>query len=145
MAITAIGASEVRGNFSEVLGRVAYGKERGTIERRGRPVAVLLPIEDLARIEAGALRSEIPGVNLLLTDVILPGERSGPAFAETAQRHNPAIEVLFMSGYPAESPMPRAGGLDRDTPLLPKPFRKAALAKAVRNALDDGEKISASE
>jgi CheY-like chemotaxis protein len=105
----------------------------------------LLPIEDLAQIEAGALLSEIPGVNLLLTDVILPGERSGPAFAETAQRHNPAIKVLFMSGYPAESLMPRAGSLGRDTPLLPKPFRKAALAKAVRNALDDGEKIGASE
>ena len=95
--------------------------------------------------EAGALLSEIPGVNLLLTDVILPGERSGPAFAETAQRHNPAIKVLFMSGYPADSLMPRAGSLGRDTPLPPKPFRKAVLAKAVRNALDDGEEISASE
>lgn len=50
--MTAISATEVRGNFSEILGRVAYGKERVTIERRGRPLAVLLPIEDLVRIEA---------------------------------------------------------------------------------------------
>jgi prevent-host-death family protein len=51
--MTAISATEVRSNFSEILGRVAYGKERVTIERRGRPLAVLLPIEDLARLEAG--------------------------------------------------------------------------------------------
>jgi prevent-host-death family protein len=51
--MTAISATEARSNFSEYLGRVAYGKERVTIERRGRPLAVLLPLEDVARLEAG--------------------------------------------------------------------------------------------
>jgi hypothetical protein len=46
-----------------------------------------------------------------------------------------------MSGYPAETLMPRADSLARDTPLLPKPFRKAALATAVREALDDGKEV----
>jgi len=64
--MTAIGASEVRSNFSDILSRVAYGKERVTVARRGRPVASLLPIEDLAQIEAGeilsAVADKIPGI-----------------------------------------------------------------------------------
>ncbi len=95
--------------------------------------------------EAGALLADNPGIDLLLADVTLPGGRSGPDFAETARRHNPALKVLFMSGYPAEALMPRAGDSGRDTPLLPKPFRKAALAKAVRNALDDGDEVYGTE
>ena len=89
--------------------------------------------------EADTLLAENPQVDLLLTDVVLPGGRSGPDFAETACRHNPALKVLFMSGYPAEAQMPRAGSLYRDSPLLPKPFRKAALARSVRDALDGVE------
>jgi len=89
--------------------------------------------------EADILLAKNPQVDLLLTDVILPGGRSGPDFAETACRHNPALKVLFMSGYPAEAQMPRADSLCRDAPLLPKPFRRAALARSVRDALDGVE------
>ena len=67
--MTTISATEVRSNFSEVLGRVAYGKERVTIERRGRPLAVLLPIEDLARLEAGALPFSWPQMEVLETSI----------------------------------------------------------------------------
>lgn len=95
--------------------------------------------------EAGALLAENPGFDLLLTDVLLPGGRSGPDFAATARRHHPALKVLLMSGYPAESLAGHAGGLIRDTPLLRKPFEKSILAKAVRNALDDGEGLGATE
>ena len=95
--------------------------------------------------EAGARLAENPGVDLLLADVILPGGRSGPDFAETARRRNPALKVLFMSGYSAEVLMQRGDSLARDTPLLPKPFRKTALAKAVREALDDGTEVQGAE
>ncbi|MCH9000701.1 MAG: type II toxin-antitoxin system prevent-host-death family antitoxin, partial [Proteobacteria bacterium] len=47
-------ASWVRDNFAEAIGRVAYGKERITIERRGRPLAVLVPVEDLDCLVDGA-------------------------------------------------------------------------------------------
>jgi CheY-like chemotaxis protein len=107
-----------------------------------RELAVVL-LEDpgyrvLAAAEAGALLAENPVVALLLTDVVLPGGRSGPDFAETARRHNPALKVLFMSGYPTEALMQRGDRFAQNTPLLIKPFRKAILAKALREALDDG-------
>jgi CheY-like chemotaxis protein len=92
--------------------------------------------------EASALLAENPGSDLLLTDVLLPGGRSGPDFAATARRRHPALKVLLMSGYPAEFLAGHAGGLIPDTPLLRKPFEKAILARAVRNALDGGESTS---
>ena len=95
--------------------------------------------------EAGALLAENPGVDLLLTDVILPGERSGPDFAKTVRRHNAALKVLFMSGYPTETLMQRGDSLTRDTPLLTKPFLKSVLAKAVREALDGGAEVHGTE
>ena len=47
-------ASWARNNFAEILSRAAYGKERITIERRGRPLAVLVPVEDLEHLEGVA-------------------------------------------------------------------------------------------
>jgi antitoxin (DNA-binding transcriptional repressor) of toxin-antitoxin stability system len=132
-AMPAISATELRSKLSEVLGRVAYGKERVTIERRGRPLRGLA-----AGRGPGPLRGRRPR----------PGKRSGPEFAEIAQRRHPALKVLFMSGYAAESLMPRAGSLGWNMPLLSKPFQKAALARSVRDALDngkDGEAMGATE
>ena len=85
----------------------------------------MLLLEDLgyrvlAAAEAGALLAENPVVALWLTAVILPGGRSGPDFAETARRHNPALKVLFVSDYSIETPMQRGDRLARGTPL-PRP------------------------
>jgi prevent-host-death family protein len=43
--------SRARENLSEILGRVAYAKERIAIERRGKPYAVLIPVDDLDLLE----------------------------------------------------------------------------------------------
>ncbi len=44
--------SEVRQNFSETVSRVRYGAVRVLLERRGQPVAAIIPLEDLARLES---------------------------------------------------------------------------------------------
>ena len=46
-----INATDVRGNFAEVLNRVAYAKDRVRITRRGKQIAAVVPIEDLELIE----------------------------------------------------------------------------------------------
>ena len=45
-------ASEARENFADTLNRVAYGGERIVLNRRGRPVAALVAVEDLEALEA---------------------------------------------------------------------------------------------
>ena len=46
-----ITATEARDAFGETLNRVAYGKERIVLSRRGKPLAALVPLEDLALLE----------------------------------------------------------------------------------------------
>ncbi|MDA0661782.1 MAG: PAS domain-containing protein [Proteobacteria bacterium] len=73
-------------------------------------------------------------IDLMLVDVILPGGTSGPAFAEKACAENPALRVIYMSGYPAES----ASRLDlagAGQVLLNKPFDRYLLATCLRDAL----------
>ncbi len=75
------------------------------------------------------------GVNLLLTDVVMPGGMNGRELAEAASLRAPGIKVLYMSGYTEDAIM-HHGRLDADAELLQKPFRKADLARAVRKVLD---------
>jgi prevent-host-death family protein len=48
----AVNATEARNNFLELINRAGYGQERIQIERHGKPVAVIISCEDLARLEA---------------------------------------------------------------------------------------------
>lgn len=50
--MTEIAVADVRKNFSDAVNRVAYGRERLVLKRRGKGVAALVPIEDLEMIEA---------------------------------------------------------------------------------------------
>ena len=47
-----LNVSEARDNLAEVIGRVQFGVERVTIARRGKPVAVVVSVEDAAWLEA---------------------------------------------------------------------------------------------
>ncbi len=49
---TRLSISEARDDFAELVNRVAYGRERVRLARRGRDVAVLVPMEDLRLLEA---------------------------------------------------------------------------------------------
>ncbi len=46
-----IGVSEARESFAELVNRAAYGHERVLVARRGRPVAAIVPIEDVELLE----------------------------------------------------------------------------------------------
>ena len=43
---------EARSKFSEIIGRVAYAHERIIVERRGKPLAVIISLDDLEKLEA---------------------------------------------------------------------------------------------
>ncbi len=75
------------------------------------------------------------GVNLLLTDVVMPGGMNGRELATEVERRLPGIQVLYMSGYTEDAIM-HHDRLDADAKLLQKPFRRADLARAVRKVLD---------
>ncbi|QYK40106.1 MAG: PAS domain S-box protein [Paracoccaceae bacterium] len=74
-------------------------------------------------------------VDLLLTDVVMPGGINGRALAETARRLRPGIRVLFTSGY-TEDALMQNDRLAPGTLLLSKPYRRNDLARMVAVALD---------
>jgi CheY-like chemotaxis protein len=85
--------------------------------------------------EAIALLGETESLDLLLSDVVLPGGYSGADLAEEVGRQRPETRVLLMSGYAPESVM-ASSLLESGIELLHKPFRAGELARAVRSALD---------
>lgn len=50
--MTTIAASKVREGFAETLNRVAYQRERVMLERHGKGIAALVPVEDLELLQA---------------------------------------------------------------------------------------------
>jgi two-component system, cell cycle sensor histidine kinase and response regulator CckA len=73
------------------------------------------------------------GIDLLLSDVVLPG-LDGVALARRLCQERPKLKVLFMSGYSEQTlrlPELMPGGFA----LVEKPFTASALAQAVRDAL----------
>lgn len=83
--------------------------------------------EALARLNEGL------NVDLLFSDVVMPGGISGIDLAERARELRPGLKVLLTSGYSAEALSP-AG--DRYGVPLKKPYRKAELARRLRAVLD---------
>jgi PAS domain S-box-containing protein len=74
-------------------------------------------------------------IDLLFTDVVIPGGINGRELAEQVGRRQPAIKVLFTSGYTQDA-IVHHGRLDPGVLLLGKPYRKTDLARMVRVALD---------
>jgi PAS domain S-box-containing protein len=75
-----------------------------------------------------------PEIDLLFTDVVMPGPVSGTDLAEQARALHPDLEVLFTSGY-TENAIVHHGRVDPDVELLTKPYDRAELARAIRRTL----------
>jgi CheY-like chemotaxis protein len=74
------------------------------------------------------------GVDLLFTDVVLPGGMNGRDLADEAVRRRPELKVLFTTGYTANA-IVHQGRLDPGVNLLTKPFTYEGLARKVRALL----------
>jgi signal transduction histidine kinase len=73
-------------------------------------------------------------IDLLFTDVIMPGGMNGRQLATEAQKRRPKIKVLYTSGY-TENAIVHHGRLDAGVLLLPKPYISSDLARMIRTAL----------
>jgi PAS domain S-box-containing protein len=74
-------------------------------------------------------------IDLLFTDVVMPGGMTGRQLVEAAKTRRPDLKTLFTSGYTEDSIL-RLGKLDPGVRLLSKPYRKHELATRIREALD---------
>jgi PAS domain S-box-containing protein len=89
-----------------------------------------------ARDAASALTVIESGIeiDLLFTDVVMPGPLRSPELARKAKARLPHIAVLFTSGY-TENAIVHGGRLDPGVELLPKPYSREDLARKIRHVL----------
>ena len=86
--------------------------------------------------EALEICRQYPGaIDLMVTDMVMP-QMSGAELSVQAAALRPAMKVVFISGY-ADRAIVRHGVLEADTLYLQKPFTPDALARKVREALDN--------
>jgi len=77
---------------------------------------------------------EVPAIDLLFTDVIMPGIMNGRQLVDEALKRRPGLKTLYTSGY-TENAIVHHGRLDSGVLLLAKPYRKSELARMIRLAL----------
>ena len=103
---------------------------RTLLNRRGYLVLDAANAADAINVVRNANRP----IDLLLTDVVMPGQ-SGPMLFEQLSPQNPDMAVIYMSGYPDETLVDH-GTLDSAIAYLQKPFSATALMKKIREVLD---------
>jgi PAS domain S-box-containing protein len=79
--------------------------------------------------------AELRGMQLLVTDVVMPG-LDGHTLAQRLQQRHPRLRVLYVSGYTHDAIAHEHGVLDSGIDLLAKPFTGATLLARVRAVLD---------
>ena len=109
--------AEVRHTVIGLLGELGY--------------RVLQAPEAVAALDI--VKSGMP-IDLLFTDVVMPGPLRSPELARQAREHLPGLAVLFTSGY-TENAIVHGGRLDAGVELLGKPYTRTAMARKIRHVL----------
>jgi CheY-like chemotaxis protein len=137
----ASGAPPVRGQETILLVEDEEGvRELASEILKGRGYHVLDTGDPLQALVIGAAHQG--KIDLLLTDVVMPGLR-GPALAAQVLVRYPDIRVLYMSGSAGGMTGAR-GAAEPAGSFLPKPFTPLDLDRAVRTALDATPRVSLS-
>jgi CheY-like chemotaxis protein len=79
-------------------------------------------------------------IDLLFSDVVMPGGMFGTELAMEAARLRPRLRILLTSGY-TEHPVEALDGLGRQVRILNKPFRRHDLASMLRSVLKAGDRL----
>jgi CheY-like chemotaxis protein len=143
---------------AEEVAAVPAGKPSDvSVMPRARPNEVILVVEDSdgVRVYAKEILEDLgywvheaadadqamravakkPRIDLLFTDVVLPGSASGRELADQIKQLYPHLPVLFTTGY-TRNAIVHQGRLDPGVHLLNKPYTQQDLARKIRELLD---------
>jgi PAS domain S-box-containing protein len=85
--------------------------------------------------EAQRILDSDEAIDLLFTDVVMPGGVTGRQLADAARARRSDLKAVFTSGY-TENSIVHQGKLDKGVSFLAKPFRRQELARKIRETLD---------
>lgn len=136
--------TQARANFAPSAGGSLAGVSVLVAEDEPAVRRIVLQILKSAKIavaeaasgdDALALFEQDPSAfDLILTDVVMPGELQGPELVREIRKRREAMPVIYMSGYPHEANVHGNGILASDLTLM-KPVSRSTLISAIRKAL----------
>jgi PAS domain S-box-containing protein len=91
--------------------------------------------------EALARLDQAGGIDLLFSDLIMPGGMNGVMLAREVKRRRPRMRVLLTTGY-AESSIERVDARGAEFDLIQKPYKRSELATKVRQVIDGPTGVS---
>ncbi|WP_213736077.1 PAS domain S-box protein [Bradyrhizobium sp. dw_411] len=111
--------------------------------------SVILRIESLGYSVVAAVNGDDallklrahPEIDMLFTDIVMPGGMSGWELADLARQVRPGLPVIYSSGYSLEL-LAQQGRAPAQSIILVKPYRKAELAERLREALSANSMVS---
>lgn len=106
------------------------GYAQTTLEELGYTVVTSSSPDDALEI----LQSR-PEIDLLFSDVVMPGPMNGIDLCTRARKMRPGLKTLLTSGFPGEVLVP---AVSPDPDILVKPYSQRKLAQAIRQRLDEG-------
>jgi DNA-binding response OmpR family regulator len=80
--------------------------------------------------EAKSVLAADVGVDVVFTDVQMPGAEDGFALAAWTREHNPAVQVIITSGWSGADR--KARDLCHDGPIMPKPYEQDAVLRRIQ-------------
>jgi signal transduction histidine kinase/CheY-like chemotaxis protein len=83
-------------------------------------------------------------IDLILTDIVMPGGKTGVHLAAEARALRPDVKILLTSGYPGEA-LARHEPMDIEWPMIAKPFRQPELAARLQSLLEGRGEAPASK
>ena len=107
---------------------------RAVLERQIRSLGYQVTVAESGDAALELLEGGLT-VDLLVTDVVMPGGLMGTHLARRARAEMPTLPVIFLSGYPAEANV-HGNGLHPEDIILMKPVPLETLSKQMRRSLD---------
>ncbi|HZL30567.1 MAG TPA: ATP-binding protein [Pseudolabrys sp.] len=140
------GIEEVAVEFERAVGAAAALGSETILVVEDEEALRLYTVEILSELgygvlaaAAGAVALEIierrDDIDLLFTDIVMPGGMNGRQLAEEARRLRPRLKVLYTTGYTANA-IVHHGRVDPDVELITKPFSFKSLGQKIRALLD---------
>lgn len=124
--------------------RILVVEDRHAVRRTARRMLAGLGYDVIEAADGDDALDLLSGdghVDLLFTDIVLPGRLNGLSLAREARIQHPDLKVLYTSGYPQDALQKEATDLGQ-IELIRKPFTKNELARLVRKTLSAEHVIS---
>ncbi len=106
---------------------IAYLRDMGHVALKANNAAIAL---DLAAREAD--------LDLVITDILMPGGMNGVQLAQKLREQSPGIKIIYSSGFPADA-LAERGGVVSEGPILRKPYQREEFETILRQMLGKGD------